>query len=43
MAEPLIQEIINFGFTQDKAMRALEKNDFNLERALKWLSEGNDD
>lgn len=33
----------NFGFTKDKAMRALERNDFNLDKAMQWLAEGNDD
>jgi len=33
----------SFGFSQDKAMRALEKNDFNMDKALQWLADGNDD
>jgi hypothetical protein len=39
----MIQEIVNFGFNNDKAMRALEKNNFELDKAFQWLAEGNDD
>jgi len=42
-ADPLINEMMNFGFTRDKAMRALERNDFNSDKAMQWLAEGNDD
>jgi len=33
----------NFGFSRDKAMRALERNEFNINKAMQWLAEGNDD
>lgn len=42
-ADPMIEEMMNFGFTRDKAMRALERNEFDLDRAMQWLAEGNDD
>ena len=39
----MIEEIVKYGYGTDRAMKALENNDFNLQNSLKWLSEESED